>query len=287
MAGKVSQRSIVAMTRVFDVFLNRTINYGEILYEHDFPDWFIAQATQRHDWNWPSLLIDLRRGTFCFVRDRIGGTRCIVPLDIPIHTEGDAAVLGEVFIQRLAAFATTLPGSEELLRSLQLDGFDVDKVKWKLVPLEGPVSAQEEEDRLTDLVRNSGIPQDHIVLKHIRDASSLYAEGKDHPSLGESRNIIQVLIDGISTETAAQGSHSTKLPGGTSNRIGYLKDVGFLTPDEQSAFNSAWGTLSAGAHPGVPDREQARIGLVLALEFGQLLLMKVTNWKANAYRSFS
>lgn len=115
----------------------------------------------------------------------------------------------------------------------------------------------------------------------------LFEVGKVHPSLGESRNIIQALIDGISTETAAHGKHSAKLPGGTSNRIGYLKDVGFLTPDEQAAFNSAWGTLSAGSHPGVPEREQARIGLVLALEFGQLLLMKFTNWKANAYRGFS
>jgi hypothetical protein len=48
----------------------------------------------------------------------------------------------------------------------------------------------------------------------------------------------------------------------------------------------AWGSLSAGAHPGVPEREQARIGLILALEFGQLLLVKFTNWKANAYLCF-
>ena len=155
------------------------------------------------------------------------------------------------------------------------------------MPIEGPVSAQEEEDRLVNLVRGSGIPHDQIVLKHIRDASSLYAEGKDHPSLGESRNIIQAMVDEISTDTDAHGKHSTKLPGGTSNRIGYLKDVGFFTSDEQAAFNSAWGTLSAGSHPGVPEREQARIGLVLALEFGQLLLMKFTNWRGNAYRGFS
>jgi hypothetical protein len=56
-----------------------------------------------------------------------------------------------------------------------------------------------------------------------------------------------------------------------------LRNVGFFTPDEQAALNSAWGSLSAGAHPGVPEREQARIGLILALEFGQLLLMKFTN----------
>jgi hypothetical protein len=282
----VSQRSIVAMTRVFGSIANRYLPYGELLYEHDFPDWFIAQATQRHMWVWPSLLMDLRRGTFCFVGDGIGGARCIVPNNVPIYTEGDAAALGERYIQRLAAFATTLPLSEELLLSLQLDGFDVDKFNWKLVPLEGPVSGQVEEDRLTRMVKNTGLPASNIILKHIEDAHSLYVEGKDHPSLNESRNLIQALIDDITIETDAHGKHPTKLPGGTANRIDYLKNVGFLTPDEEAALKSSWGSLSAGSHPGVPEREHARIGLVLALEFGQLLILKFTNWKMNAYRHF-
>ena len=275
------------MTRVFDLFLNRQLKYAELLYEHDFPDWFIVQATRRHSWEWPSLLIDLRRGTFCFDRDGFGRTRCIVPLDVPIHTEQDAANLGEFFIQRLAAFATTLPGNEELLRSLELDGFGVDKERWRLVPLEGPVSAQAEEDNLTRLVNSSGLPDAQTVLKNIRDASSLYAEGKDHPSLNESRNLIQALIDGISSETNTHGGHATKLPGSMKDRIEYLSKVGFLVPDEEAALKSGWGSLSAGSHPGVPEREQARIGLVLALEFGQLLLLKFTNWRANKCRGYS
>jgi hypothetical protein len=95
------------------------------------------------------------------------------------------------------------------------------------------------------------------------------------------------LIDGISTETSTHGQHPTKLPGGTSNRIKYLKDVGFFTSDEEAAYGAGWGTLSAGSHPGVPDRDQARIGLIIALEFGQLLLIKFANWRASAYRGFS
>ena len=166
----ISQRSIVAIMRVFNLYPNQQLNYAEILYEHNFPDWFVIQATNRHGWVWSGLFIDLRRGTFCFARDSIGGTRCIVPYDIPIHTEGDAAMLGEYYIQRLAAFATTLPGSEELTRSLQLDGFDVDKVNWQLVPLEGPVSAQEEEGRLTRIVKTSGLPRSSVILKHTRQA---------------------------------------------------------------------------------------------------------------------
>jgi hypothetical protein len=119
------------------------------------------------------------------------------------------------------------------------------------------------------------------------DANSLYTNGNYHPSLNESRSLIQALIDGISIETDKSGNHSTGLPGGTANRIDYLFNVGFLAADEKTALNSGWGSLSAGSHPGVPEPEQARIGLILALEFGQLLMHKFANWKVNGCRGFS
>ena len=208
----------------------------------------------------------------------------------------DATDLGELLIRKLAAICVVLlpdlPAkvsdlAQSLPRSLQLDGFAVDKTKVKLVLLEGPVSAREEVDHLTTLVMNSSIPASDVVLKHIEDASTLYEQGKDHPSLNESRNLIQSIIDGISTETSAHGQHAIGLPGSTKDRIEYLTKVGFLEPDLEAALKSGWGTLSAGSHPGIPEREQARIGLVLALEFGQLLLTKFGNWKKNAYRGFA
>jgi|ERR1700733_801537 len=296
MASKVvSQRSSVALKNVLDVLVDRGLDVAEKLYENDFPDWFIAQANRRHSWRWVSILVDLKRGTFFFDRDAMGRTGCIVGPGVAVFGEAEALSLGEFYVQKLAAFAVAFsPRSREatllaksLAHLLQLDGFDVDKAKLKLVPLEGPVSAQEEEDRLTTIVKNSGLPQSPVILKHIEDAYSLCAEGKDRPSLNESRSLIQALIDGISTETNTHGKHSTKLPGGTGNRIKYLKDVGFFTPDEETAYGAGWGTLSAGSHPGVPTGELARIGLILALEFGQLLLIKFANWKANAYRTFS
>ncbi len=259
-------------------------SYTETLYANNFRDWFVRHAGSGiYHWDWTRILMDMRDGRFFqnphsyTPSDSITG-ECL--------SERSTKELGEVLIQRLAAFATTLPSGEPVVRSLQLDGFDVDKAKLQLVPLEGPVSAQAEEDRLTRIVKNSGLPQSTVILKHIEDASSLFANGKDHPSLNESRNLIQALIDGISTETNTYGTHSIGLPGNTKDRIEYLTKVGFLNGDEEASFKSGWGSLSAGSHPGVPDRELARIGLVLALEFGQLLLFKFTNWKANAYCRF-
>jgi hypothetical protein len=208
-------------------------------------------------------------------------------LGVPYLYEPEAEELGEKVNQKLAAIASSLPDGAAVENSLQLDGYAVDKRKLELVALEGPVSVQAEEDALTAVLRRSGIPNAATVGQHIADANSLFVEGKYHPSLNESRSILQALIDDISVETDCSGGHAAKLPGGTANRIQYLAQVGFLTPEEQTAFGSAWGALSAGSHPGVPAREEARIGLILALEFGQLLLLKCENWSKNGYRRFS
>jgi hypothetical protein len=270
---------------VFREARNVGTNLTEFLYEHSFPDWFIEQArSQYYDWDWTEILMKLRSGRFFNIPYAYQSSNSVTGKYL---TDEQKLILGEDYIQALSALATTMTAGESVLRSLQLDGFDVDKENLTLVPLEGPVSAQQEEDRMTQLLISSGMPNSATIKRHITDAHSLYADGKYHPSLNESRSVLQGLIDDISTETDAKGKHSTKLPGGTGNRIQYLKDVGFLTADEQASIGSAWGTLSAGSHPGVPEPEEARIGLVLALEFGQVLLLKFTNWKTNDYQRFS
>jgi len=291
----VSQRTIVQVKRVLDGLMTNN-DMKEVLYEQGLPDWFLQRVIQRYEWNWMEVLWDLRNGKFFYTSASYYSEEIntIVPEEDPFSLL-DPTELGEGLIKKLAAVCVVLSPHlpsrlsdlfYSLPRSLQLDGFDVDKINVKLVPLEGSVSAKQEEDHLTMLVKSSGVPASAVVLRHIEDASSTYERGMYHSSLGESRSLIQALIDGISTETDANGNHSKGLPGGTGPRIEYLKNVTFLTPDEEAAFKSAWGTLSAGAHPGVPEQDQARIGLVLALEFGQLLLIKFANWKANAYRRF-
>ena len=68
------------------------------------------------------------------------------------------------------------------------------------MPLEGPVSAREEEDTLARLVQESGIPDISRVLKHVSNAHFLSWDGKYGSSLNESRSLIQALIDAISIE---------------------------------------------------------------------------------------
>jgi hypothetical protein len=289
---KVSQRTMMSIVEALRShsnacdFAHSEFHPDEFLYANGFPEYLVKQAAYpSYHWNWARILMDLRSGKFYFVPNTYSMHRTI--LDGHDFSESDMRKLGEFHIQRLAALVSTLETGEQVERSLQLDGFAVDKDKLRLIPLEGPVSAEEEVDALTALVKGVGLPNGTVILKHMKDAQSLYLNGTYHSSLNESRSLIQALIDEISTETERNGKHSTKLPGSTANRMDYLRDVGFFTEDERAAVGSAWGTLSAGSHPGISEQAYARIGLVLTLEFGQFLLFKFENWKANAYCVFS
>jgi hypothetical protein len=282
---QLSQRTLVRMMEVLGAATPMT-NFSRLLYENDFQDWFVVHASSDLQFDWDRILVTLRNGSFFF--PDVGYFATPGTNITGTYLSDDAAkLLGESFIRRLAALATTLANGVSVANSLQLDGYAVNTPKLTLIPLESVVSAQEEGDAFTTFVKSTGLANSQTVIRHIADASDLFVAGKYHPSLNESRNVLQCLVDGISSETHNGGAHTVKLPGGMANRIEYLGKVGFLTADEEAACKSAWGALSAGSHPGVPDRDEARIGLILALEFGQILLLKFANWKANAYAKFS
>ena len=279
----ISQATLVRIAEVLGPFLKAGADPYVLLYERDFSDWFCDHARSHYGWNWLKIVIDLRNTRFfypgyCDARSNITGEYLSLE---------DGVTLGKALIERLAAVASTLPNSVQLTNSLELDGYAVDKDKLELVPISGVANVQAEEDLLTTLVRNSQVPDSETLLQHIRDAHNLFVDGKAHPSLNESRNTIQTLIDAISEETNRVGGHATRLPGGTTNRFTYLRQVGFLTDEEENGFRSAWGMLSAGSHPGIPAKDEARIGLILALELSQLLLLKYTNWQANGCTKFN
>ena len=261
-------------------------NIGELLYEHDFPDWFVTHSRSQYSFDWGQILPAVRNTQFFFPHTYFGGPGTNIT-GRPYLSKEDAESIGEALLQRLAALAATLPEGETVARSLELDGFQVNQNELRLVPLESVTSEREEEERLACLINQSGLTNSAVVLTHIRDARELFLQQKDHPSMGEARNFVQALIDGISADTNASGAHSVGYPGGMANRLKYLEDVGFFTVDEKTAFGSAWGFLPAGSHPGLPSRDEARIALILSLEFGVMLLLKFSNWKANGFGGFS
>ncbi len=278
----VSQRTIVETVTILEK-LNLS---KKTLYACNFRDWFISQAEEKYSWNWFSILVDLRNCRFFTFQYGFGlgfGNDNITGLHM---TPEETVVLGERLIQALVSLACLHSDSGPLLRSLETDGLAPSKTSATLIPLEGPVNIVEQEDALKSLVKQSGLPNASVISKHMDDAHALFVNGQYGASLGQSRNIVQALFDSISEQTNKHGGHSTKLGSGTKHVLDYLRTVGFFTEDEKTAYGSAWGMLSAGSHPGIPEKQLARIGLVLALEFGQLLLLKYANWSKGGHKTF-
>jgi hypothetical protein len=243
------------------------------LYELELPDWFITHAESYYHFHWDRIIRDLQSGEF--FQTEFGPI--VEELEVP---RARYELTGQVIVAKLAAILVVVElgadapvlDTEALRRSLEHDGFSVDEHNVKLVVREGPVSHQEEESELSRLIGISGLSNAEVIRKHLTDAVENYTDGtKDHSSLGESRNLLQAMVDEIYLGIRESERSKTGLPDGSKNRFRYLMENELLIEDEKFAFESAWSFLSAGSHPGLTPREQARIGLVLSLEFGQIL----------------
>jgi hypothetical protein len=255
-------------------------------YEHNFPDWFIRHARGQYSFDWREIIPALRNTRFIFTEGYFDSPGANIT-DRPYLSKAEAVSTGETLIEHLTALAATLPQGEAVRRSLELEGLRANATKLTIELAESVVNEQQEENLLVGLVKRCRLPNEAVILRHLSDAQELFVQGKDHPSIGESRNLIQALVDDISAATHASGAYSLGYPAGMANRLQYLQDVRFFTPDEKTAFGAAWGFLSAGSHPGISSRDEARIGLILSLEFGQVMLLKFANWVANGFSGFS
>jgi len=254
----------------------------ELLYEHDFPNCIIERA-EEFRFNFREILRYVQDGQFLFPTGPNGPA---ISGEMA-SSEEDGIAWGSRLLGKLAAILVCIGSPTELRLSLERDGYSVDCSRMSLVPLEGAIKIQEEDDRFRQLIRTVKFPNGTNILKHLTDATDLFSEsGKEHPCINESRSFLQSLIDDISEETNRLGGHSIGLAGNTKDRFEYLQNVGFFSADERAAFGSAWGALSAGSHPGVPPRDEARIGLILAIEFGQLLVLKFKAWSGNNCKNF-
>ena len=196
----VSQRTLVTVMRALRDHgtaadeLEEPPNFVELLYANDFPDWFVIHARSEYSFDWREILPAVRNTRFFFPHTYFGGPGANITGKQYLSKE-EAAETGEWLLQRLAALASTLPEGEEVQRSLELDGFQVDQKSLRLMQLDSVTSQREEEERVVALVNQSGLPDSAVILRHLRDARDHFVQQKDHSSIGEARNFVQPLLD--------------------------------------------------------------------------------------------
>jgi hypothetical protein len=226
------------------------------LFEWGLPEW-LTDYFISHKMNWSLVIPDLFKGAL---------------------TIRDGTVVGSVLCNAMLVRLTTTAydesedrsAKENIRRSLQLDGYEVGG--GEINSIDGPVSVEQEKTRLLKDLKASRLNRRNVIGMHITDAEDLFTNGKHHPAIGEARSALQAVIeDTVDLLEAKAGKRSGA---GTKNQIEFMTQQGFLSPDEQAAFLSAWGFLSSGNHPGLSSDDEGRIGIILCLEFIQILLAK-------------
>jgi hypothetical protein len=226
------------------------------LFEWGFPGWFIDYVISR-SMNWSLVIPELFSG----------------------NIKGKDGLLVESFLCHQMLLTLTAQAYDEskgrsakenIRLSLQLDGYDIGD--GKMISIDGPVSVEEEKSRLLRNLKASRLGRQDVISKHITDAEDLFSDGKYHPAIGEARSAFQAVIE--ETAKLLETKSGNRSGGGTKNQVDFMTQQSFLSADEQVAFLSAWGFLCSGNHPGLSSEEEGRVGIILCLEFIQILLAK-------------
>ncbi len=168
----------------------------------------------------------------------------------------------------------------DLERFLGMDGWALTENGQLQKAEAGVINIQEEEDRLLQRLRASGLPNVGLIETHLSRAAEEYGQDNNN-SMTNARQALEQLLDDIAHESARQRNEHV---------IGqvrdYLHNIGFLTEEEKRGFSGAYGFLSGGPHPGIIDQEAARLGRNFSLGTCQYALEKWERWAASGCRRF-
>ena len=170
---------------------------------------------------------------------------------------------------------------DELVRSLELDGYSLAN-STLLLSEESVLDEQEERGILRQLVKELGLADQDTGLQHLDQSADNFVAGRWSDSIGQSRKFLEYVL----REAAAR--HHIDAKGvpirsdvySDAGRIPkYLQEAGLVVDKEKAAIGITYGLLSEiGAHPYMPNKEQARLSSHLALTFAQFVLLSLKGY---------
>lgn len=198
--------------------------------------------------------------------------------------------LAEYLQKKLSAMPDPLPelhaAREELVRSLELDGFSV--AAGKLVSTDSAVTEQSKQVALLiQLIKESAFRNEAVTLHHYQQAEEMYVQQKWDPCIGELRKFFEQLLRDVTSETARSRGDPDPSSRPMRDVFDYLERSDFLDKDEKAAIGATWGFLSSGSHPGIAPEQKALLAMMQALSFGKVIVLKFLDWRKNSYQRFS
>lgn len=246
---------------------------------------FLDRCQWTYFWNFRSLFPALSDGTFFEGWPEGGGVK-----NYPLGQDYLRAFA--VFLSGLFRYRPDLSVAFEQKRALEstleADGYRFDG-SHLLETRKSTINEPREVTLVEKLIRDSAHDRIDILLHHFQNGQKLFEEGKYHPCTGEWRSFLEEMLRGIWRLTRQCRQEFVKYSATPSmtDLFLYLKKSAFFDGDEEQAFRSSYGFLSAGGHPGISEKDEAYLAQILALTFGHALLLKLGSWAAGGYAHFT
>jgi hypothetical protein len=291
---ELSQLSIAVMISQFDRLFFQTRAFtalGPPLEVHKFRDLLFGMGMSReildrcdhsYHWHFGSLLPALNDGSFFYGAWQISKTVAVNNGQTVLH--GLATALCGILEQHPELRDSE---AEYLAHVLRKDGFHF--LGGRLIETsQDVVSEAEEISAVQSLIKLSVHDKKEILLHHFSSGPQLFNSGHYHASVNEWRSFLEETLRGIWRLTRERRSEFTTHAAtpGAKDLFKFLRQAAFFNDDEQLAFSSTWAFLCSGGHPGIPDRADAHLSMVLALTFGQAALLKLQTWSEGGFVSF-
>jgi hypothetical protein len=299
-APLLSRQTLAILGRVFDSIIDRTVRFGpqkfpynlrysttivdSLMYEMGFEQTFIEACRQQYFWDFSAIIRELESGKFR-PNPNYRSSK-ILAQNHGLNAQPYLLKLAAL-CSRMCSNGAFLEQSADLAATLERDGWLHEDGVLRRID-QGVIDKPAERTRIERLIDATGLDHDGVIESHLREALRLTKNGNFHPCLSEWRSFLQSIIQGVwrATKSARDEFRSFADSPGWKDGISFLVRSGFLTEDEKPAYDSAFGFLSSGSHPGISEEEDAHLAEILCLILGQALLLKFQRWAANDHRGF-
>jgi hypothetical protein len=151
-----------------------------------------------------------------------------------------------------------------------------------------PVEQPQDIHSVTQLIDSCPHDRKDLLLQHFQNGHRLYQEQQFQPCAQEWRSFFEVLLYGVWWRTRANRDELALYAESPSmnDLFLYLTRAEFFSLEEESAFRGGYGFLSAGAHPGIGEKDNAYLSQTLALTYAHAILLKLYAWSCNEFRRF-
>jgi hypothetical protein len=155
----------------------------------------------------------------------------------------------------------------DLSSCLQLDGYVIEGTKLKQT--DPSISdAPPLEDELIEALNVSGLGEAGTIIRKINDSSESFRSSP--PNFNACLNDIRVALETLARAIASTRQSASTQPYDQTkwgSIISFLKQVEFITQEEEKGLVGVYGFVSPGSHRplGIPEEQMARLGRSLAL----------------------